>query len=242
MVKSFFDTLKSLPADSLYAVALILAVLFFIYKIVTYILDKKHELDRARLDADIKTAGNHDQCNTHTKEITDLKVDVGVIKSTLDSHIESQKYYNNRNTDLMDKLFSRIDEMSNKISELSVLFQQNNSAIQRHNRVLIVDDREDIRHMLTLTIQRRGNGASVDAVATYHEAMALMGKVKYTHFFIDYDLNDPKFTGIDICNHAILSHPGASIKLYTGKEAEDLPPNLRKFHLEKNKIFDENLI
>jgi len=79
-------------------------------------------------------------------------------------------------------------------------------------RILIVDD--DPLVPRTLRILLRKHGHDVDAVASGHEAFALMAEAPYD--LVISDINMPELDGFEVLRHVKQEHPGTEVILVTG--------------------------
>jgi DNA-binding response OmpR family regulator len=92
-------------------------------------------------------------------------------------------------------------------------------------KILVVDDEEDLRHIMHAFFE--GFGFQVATAASAEEALAILGRDSYPVMFLD--LNLPGMNGLELCRRLRSNHPRSSIfaltgyhKLFTTDAAEEV--------------------
>jgi DNA-binding response OmpR family regulator len=79
-------------------------------------------------------------------------------------------------------------------------------------KILVVDDEEDLRHIMHAFFG--GFGFQVATAASAEEALGILGQEAYQVMFLD--LNLPGMNGLELCQRVRVSHPQSRIYALTG--------------------------
>jgi DNA-binding response OmpR family regulator len=79
-------------------------------------------------------------------------------------------------------------------------------------KILVVDDEEDLRHIMHAFFG--GFGFEVATAASAEEALGILGREEYPVMFLD--LNLPGMNGLELCQRVRVIHPRSRIYALTG--------------------------